>query len=104
MSGELPTHVAMAHEKYISHIMFCAECYAPKNSHCLTGRTLRIEYDALYLMTIVDTRARRSWLYLEAARNPANADGLKARVIELYNEEQEKAQEVVGLGAGVANL
>lgn len=95
MSGELPDVVVSAHGKYISHIMFCADCYAPKNSHCLTGIALRIEYDALYLMSIVDTRARRAWLYLEAARNPANADRLKARVIELYNEEQEKAQEVV---------
>lgn len=92
MSGELPAVVRAAHEKYISHIMFCADCYAPKNSHCLTGRGLRIEYDALYLMSIVDTRIRREWLYREAERNPANADGLKARVIELYNEEQEKAQ------------
>lgn len=43
-------------------------------------------------MTIVDTRARREWLYREAERCRANADGLKARVIELFNEEQEKAQ------------
>lgn len=95
MSGQLSDVVVAAHEKYISHIMFCADCYAPKCSHCLTGRALRIEYDALYLMSIVDTRARRAWLYREAERNPANADGLKARVIELFNEEQAKAQEVV---------
>jgi hypothetical protein len=72
--------------------MFCADCYAPKKRHCLTGLSLRIEYDAQFLMTISDLRWRRTLLLREGDQNPANADGLKARVIELYNEGLEKAQ------------
>lgn len=92
MSEPLPEVVVTAHEKYVSHIMFCASCYAPKKRHCLTGLGLRVEYDAHYLMTISDVRWRRTLLYRETYLNPANADGLKARVIELYNEGLEKAQ------------
>lgn len=99
MSGPLPEVVVAAHETYVSHIMLCAGCYAPNKRHCPTGRGLRIEYDAHFLMTISDTRWRRALLYREAEQNPENADGLKARVIELYNEEQAKAQEVVSVAA-----
>ncbi len=92
MSGPQPPVVVAAHEQYVSHIMLCADCYAPKKSHCPTGLALRIEYDAQFLMTISDLRWRRVLLQREACQNPANADGLKDRVIELYNEEEGKAQ------------
>lgn len=92
MSEPLPAVVVAAHEKYVSHIMLCADCYAPKKRHCPTGLILRIEYDAQFLMTITDLRWRRILLLRESDQNPANADGLKARVIELYNEGLEKAQ------------
>lgn len=91
MSGPLPAVVVAAHEKYVSHIMFCRDCYAPKKRHCLTGLPLRIEYDAHFLMTVSDLRWRRELLYREVYQNPANADGLKARVIELFNESQAEA-------------
>lgn len=92
VSGPQPPEVLAAHEKYVSHIMFCRECFAPKKRHCLTGMSLRIEYDALFLMTISDIRWRRDVLIRETYQNPANADGLKARVIELFNEVNVKAQ------------
>ena len=92
MSEPLPAVVVAAHETYVSHIMFCAGCYAPKKRHCPTGLALRVEYDARYLMTITDLRWRKTLLLQETYQNPANADGLKARVIELFNEEREKAQ------------
>lgn len=92
MSEPLPAVVVEAHEKYVSHIMFCRDCFAPKKRHCLTGLPLRIEYDAHFLMAISDVRRRRELLYRETYQNPANAEGLKARVIELYNETVEKAQ------------
>lgn len=91
MSGLQPREVIAAHEIYISHIMFCAFCFAPKKRHCLTGMNLRIEYDARFLMTISDLRWRRILLQREAEQNPANACGLKARVIELFSKEQESA-------------
>lgn len=91
MSEPLPAVVVEAHEKYVSHIMFCRNCYAPKKRHCPTGLPLRIEYDAHFLMTISDLRWRRELLYREVQQNPANADGLKARVIELFNESQAQA-------------
>jgi len=91
VSGPLPAVVVAAHEKYVSHIMFCRDCYAPKKRHCLTGLPLRIEYDAHFLMTVSDLRWRRELLYREVYQNPANADGLKARVIELFNESQAEA-------------
>lgn len=92
MSEPLPAVVVAAHEKYVSHIMDCVVCYAPKNRHCPTGLPLRIEYDAHFLMAISDVRRRRELLYRETYQSPANAEGLKARVIELYNESVEKAQ------------
>lgn len=92
MNEPLPEVVVGAHEKYVSHIMVCVVCYAPKKRHCPTGLGLRVEYDAHFLMTVSDLRWRRMLLYRETYQNPANAEGLKARVIELYNEELEKAQ------------
>lgn len=84
--------VVAAHETYIIYVMSCVGCYAPTKRHCSVGRSLRIEYDAQFLMTISDTRQRRLMLLREAEQNPANADGLKARVIELFNDQQEEAQ------------
>lgn len=92
MSGPQPPEVLAAHEQYVSHIMLCVVCFAPKKRHCPTGLALRVEYDARFLMTISDLRWRRILLQREVAQNPANADGLKDRVIELYNEEQGEAQ------------
>ena len=87
MSDPLPAVEVMAHEKYISHLLFCSECYAPKKRHCLAGQLLRIEYDAQFLMTVTDLRRRRDLLCLEVVQCPENADGLKDRVIELFNEQ-----------------
>ncbi|MBD8671592.1 hypothetical protein [Pseudomonas lurida] len=93
------TDVEFAHEEYLNHLMRCRGCYAPTQRFCCVGLALRIEYDALYLLSIEDSRQRRALLVRETHVNPWLAEALKTRVVELYNLAQGEAQEVGNIAA-----
>lgn len=93
------TDVEFAHEEYLNHLMRCRGCHAPVQRFCCVGLALRIEYDALYLLSIEDNRQRRALLVRETHVNPWLAEALKTRVVELFNLSQEQAQEVGSIAA-----
>jgi hypothetical protein len=55
------------------------------------GQDLKIEYDAQYLMTIDDTYRRKAIMRRDFDDDPVMGELLKARVIELYTEENRQA-------------
>lgn len=85
-----PAHEAyvQAYEWYVSHLMSCTKCYAPKVRYCEVGELRRLESDSSYLMTVTDVTERKRLMRLDHAKNPAYAQLLKARVIELFNEDR----------------
>lgn len=91
-SGRPPqTPAEVAHDGYLNHLMACRRCYAPNKRHCSVGQALRIEYDAQFLMTIDDTYRRKAIMRYEFERDPVVGEQLKARVIDLWNEENQEA-------------
>jgi hypothetical protein len=80
-----------AHDVYLNHVMACPSCYAPTRRYCGVGQDLKIEYDAQYLMTIDDTYRRKAIMRRDFDDDPVMGELLKARVIELYTEENREA-------------
>jgi len=90
-----PTPCELAHEDYLNHLVRCRGCWAPTKRYCCTGRALRVEFDAHYMLTLPDLYQRRALLAREDTIEPAFADEIRARATVLFELAKEKAQEVV---------
>lgn len=74
------------HEAFTRHLMGCRACFAPANNYCATGKTLRIDSDAAFILGVKTIEGRRYWMATVRRQQPDLADAIEARVRQLFEE------------------
>jgi len=61
---------ASLHDQYISHVMGCRGCYAPRARYCDQGKALWSDYLVDFIMAQPDRVTRRALMVTEKRQNP----------------------------------
>lgn len=73
---------------YISHLMVCRSCYAPRRIHCPAGLALQLHSDASYIAALPDLAQRRYWRESQRKRHPQDMDRLDALIKQIFEERK----------------